>query len=46
MIKRHKDINFSFETEKDHSFSFYSFLFIEKKINVQQVSPKKIRSVV
>ena len=44
MNKRHKNIKFSFDTEKDNSFSMLRF--VEKKINLQQVFSEKIRSVV
>ena len=36
MTKRHKNIKFSFETEKDFPFSMLGF--IEKKINLQVFS--------
>ena len=41
-----KNINFSFETEKDISFSSLVLRFIEKKLNLQQIFSEKIRSVV
>ena len=44
MTKRHKNIKFSFETEKDFPFSMLGF--IEKKINFQQVFSEMICSVV
>ena len=41
-----KNIKFSFETEKDISFSSLVLRFIEKKLNLQQIFSEKIRSVV
>ena len=46
MNKRHKNIKFSFETEKDNSFSFLMLRFVDKKINLQQMFSEKIHSVV
>ena len=46
MNKRHKNIKFSFETEKGNPFSFLDVGLVEKKINLQQVFSEKIRSVV
>ena len=41
MIKRHKDINFSFETKKDHSFSFLKVkIYREKDKCTTSVSKK------
>ena len=41
-----KNIKFSFETEKDISFSSLVLRFIEKNLNLQQIFSEKIRSVV
>ena len=43
--KRDKNIEFSFETEKENSF-FSMLRFVEKKINLQHVFLGKIHSVV
>ena len=44
--KRHKNIKFSFETEKDHSFSFLDVKICREKYKFTQVFSEKIRSVV
>ena len=46
MNKRHKNIKFSFETEKIIPFLSSMLRFVEKKINLQQAFSEKIRSVV
>ena len=43
--KRHKNIKFSFETEKDNSFSFLDVKICREK-DSQQVFSEKIRSVI
>ena len=45
MNKRHKNIKFSFETEKDNSFSFLDVKICREK-DSQQVFSEKIRSVI
>ena len=46
MDKRHKNINFRLKLKKITPFIFSMLRFVEKKINLQEVSSEKIRSVV
>ena len=46
MNKRHKNIKFSFETEKHNSLSFLHVKICREKDKLQQVFSEKIGSVV
>ena len=48
MNKRHENIKFWFQTEKDNSFSFINVRICREKdkFTTQQVFPEKIHSVV
>ena len=45
MNKRHKNIKFLFQSEKDNSSSFLDVRYAEKKINLEQAFSDKIRSL-
>ena len=46
MNKKHRNIKFSFKQKKITPFLFSTLIFVEKKLNLQQVFSEKMRSVV